>query len=76
MNNKREYFYNIEPIEDINWDGAEQGKDNTTISIKDIEHKKNRKVEPTQSKVAGVKSLGEILQSDFKHLFERRSNYD
>ena len=42
MNNKREYFYNIEPIEDINWDGAEQGKDNTTISIKDIEHKKKQ----------------------------------
>ena len=73
---KREYSYDIEPIEDTNWDSAEQGKDKTTVSIKNIEHQNNRKVEPIQSKVAGVKSLGEILQSDFKNLIERRSNND
>lgn len=76
MNNKREYSFDIEPLEDSYWEGIKQEKGKITISIKDIEHQKNKKVEPTQSKVAGVKSLGEILQSDFKNLFERRTNYD
>ena len=69
--NNRVCPINIEPIEDNNSFGVEQGKDKTTISKKIIKHPRRLRVEPKHSKVEGFKSLGEILQSDYKDLFER-----
>lgn len=76
MNNKREYFYDIEPVEDDNWDSAEQGKDRLYGYKKEIEGQKHLKIEPIHCRVEGVNSVGEIIESQFKNLFLRRSNYD
>lgn len=70
--NNRVCPINIEPIDDTNLCGVEQEKDKITISEKVIEHSIHWDDEPIHCKVPVVKSLGEILQSDFKYLFERR----
>lgn len=76
MNNTRKYIEHIGPKKDSNWDGIENGKDILSNSKKELECQEHLEVEPIHCKVPGVKSLGEILQSDFKNLFERRTNYD
>lgn len=76
MNNSRKYSEDIEPIEDSNRDDSEQGKENLSNSIKVFECHEHLEVEPIHCKVPGVQRLGEILRSDFKNLFERRTNYD
>mgnify|MGYP000846019950 FL=1 len=76
MSNTRKYSEHIGPSKDSNWDGIEKGKDNLSNLKKEFECQEHLEVEPIHCKVPGVKSLGEILQSDFKNLFERRTNND
>ena len=82
MNSKRESSEHLRPIKGVNRFEVLQDNDKIITSERhneecidkeDINHKCSTD-EPKHSRIPGVKSLGEILQSNFKSLFERRYN--